>query len=222
MPYARTDDGVRIYYETHGSGGRPLVLADGIGGNADTWDVNRDGLAATRRLILWEPRGHGRSGSPADPARYSFTRWVLDLRDLLDHLGIARAHVGGLSLGGGIACRFALRYPTRGRSLVVTNSSSAAGRPLSVDNLVMRARSLGITLGRGVDAMAEYAMAENPNLAERLAFRPEAKARVLRPVPAAQPHRLRELAAGPPGHGPHHRQASPPGRAPHPRPPRGR
>ena len=52
MPYARTDDGVRIYYETHGSGGRPLVLADGIGGNADTWDVNRDGLAATRRLIL--------------------------------------------------------------------------------------------------------------------------------------------------------------------------
>ena len=42
MPYARTDDGIRIYYETHGEG-TPLVLAYGIGGNADLWDVNVGG-----------------------------------------------------------------------------------------------------------------------------------------------------------------------------------
>jgi 3-oxoadipate enol-lactonase len=174
MPYARTDDGVRIYYEEHGRG-TPLVLAYGIGGNADLWDTNRDALAARHRLILWEPRGHARSGSPADPAKYSFARWTLDLRDVLDHLKIRTAHVGGLSLGAGIATRFALRYPRRVRSLLVTNSSSAAGLPLSVANIVMRARSIEVTLDKGMDAMAEFSMSENPNMAERLAINPGAR-----------------------------------------------
>src|SRR5215470_655720 len=161
MPFFRTDDRVRIYYEVHGDG-TPLVLAYGIGGNADLWDVNVPALAARHRLVLWEPRGHARSDSPKDPARYSFERWVLDLRDVLDHLGLRRAHVGGLSLGAGIATRFALTFPARVRSLLVTNSSSAVGLPLSVDNIVMRARSIEVTLTRGMDAMAEFAMASNP------------------------------------------------------------
>ena len=174
MPYARTDDGVRIYYEAHGRG-IPLVLAYGIGGNADLWDVNRDALAARHRLVLWEPRGHARSDSPKDPARYSFARWTLDLRDVLDHLGIRKAHVGGLSLGAGIATRFTLRFPRRVRSLLVTNSSSAVGLPLSVENLVMRARSIEVTLAKGMDAMAEFAMTANPNVAARLALDPSTK-----------------------------------------------
>jgi pimeloyl-ACP methyl ester carboxylesterase len=173
MPYARTDDGVRIYFEEHGRG-TPVVLAYGIGGNADLWDTNRDALAARHRLILWEPR-HARSGSPEDPARYSFARWVLDLRDLLDHLRLRTAHVGGLSLGAGIATRFALRHPRRVRSLLVTNSSSAAGLPLSVENLVMRARSIEVTLTKGMDAMAEFAMTANPNVAARLELDPSAR-----------------------------------------------
>ena len=175
MPFARTDDRTRLYYEEHGRGGTPLVLAYGIGGNADMWDVNRDALAVRHRLVLWEPRGHARSDSPEDPARYSFQRWMLDLKTVLDHLRIRKAHVGGLSLGAGIATRFALRFPARVRSLVVTNSSSAAGLPLSVENLVMRARSIEITLTKGMDAMAEFAMAANPNLSERLAIEPGAR-----------------------------------------------
>jgi pimeloyl-ACP methyl ester carboxylesterase len=175
VPFARTDDRVRVYYEEHGRGGTPLVLAYGIGGNADMWDVNREALAARHRLVLWEPRGHARSDSPDDPAKYSFQRWALDLKAVLDHLKIRKAHVGGLSLGAGIATRFALRFPARVSSLVITNSSSAAGLPLSVENLVMRARSIEITLTKGMDAMAEYAMAANPNLSERLAIDPSAR-----------------------------------------------
>jgi pimeloyl-ACP methyl ester carboxylesterase len=175
VPFARTDDRVRLYYEEHGTGGTPLVLAYGIGGNADMWDVNREALAARHRLVLWEPRGHARSDSPEDPARYSFERWALDLKAVLDNLKIKKAHVGGLSLGAGIATRFALRFPARVRSLVITNSSSAAGLPLSVENLVMRARSIEITLTKGMDAMAEYAMAANPNVSERLALDPSAR-----------------------------------------------
>lgn len=175
MPYARTDDRVRLYYEERGEG-TPLVLAYGIGGNAKMWDVNVPGLAARHRLVLWEPRGHARSDAPSDPAKYSFRRWALDLKAVLDHLAIRRAHVGGLSLGAGIATRFALAFPGRVRSLVVTNSSSASGLPLSWQNIVMRARSIEITLTQGMEAMAEFAMAANPNVSERVALEPGAKA----------------------------------------------
>jgi pimeloyl-ACP methyl ester carboxylesterase len=175
MPYARSSDGIKLYYEEHGKRGTPVVLAYGIGGNTDMWDVNVPALAAGHRLILWEPRGHARSQSPEDPARVSFARWTLDLKDVLDHVGVRRAHVGGLSLGAGIATRFTLRFPGRVRSLLVTNSSSASGLPLSVDNLVMRAESIKITLERGMDAMAEFAMQANPNLVERLRIDPASR-----------------------------------------------
>jgi pimeloyl-ACP methyl ester carboxylesterase len=211
VPYARTDDRVKIYYEEHGEG-VPLVLAYGIGGNTRMWDPNVATLAARYRLILWDPRGHARSESPADPAKYSFTRWALDLRDLLDHLRIRRAYVGGLSMGGGIATRFTLLYPGRVAALVVTNSSSAAGLPLSIDNILMRAQSIKITLEQGMDAMADFAMRANPNVAGRLALHPEAKAefyeeyRALAPIGYANAlraliamdyitHRLREIRA---------------------------
>ena len=198
MPCARTDDGVRIYYEEHGEG-TPLVLAYGIGGNAKMWNVNVPGLASRHRLVLWEPRGHARSDAPSDPAKYSFHRWTLDLKAVLDHLGIRRAHVGGLSLGAGIATRFALRFPGRVRSLVVTNSSSAAGLPLSWQNIVMRARSIEITLTQGMDAMAEFAMAANPNVSERLALDPGAKAEFYEEyrqlVPVGYANSLRALLA---------------------------
>lgn len=199
MPYARTDDGIRIYYEEHGREGTPLVLAYGIGGNTEMWDVNVPALSARHRLVLWEPRGHARSGSPEDPARYSFARWALDLRDVLDHCGIRRAHVGGLSLGAGIATRFTLRFPGRVRSLLVTNSSSASGLPLSVDNIVMRAQSIKITLEQGMDAMAEFAMQANPNLVERLKIDPAAKAEFYEEyrhlTPAGYANSLRALLA---------------------------
>jgi pimeloyl-ACP methyl ester carboxylesterase len=177
MPYARTDDRVRIYYEEHGRGA-PIVLAYGIGGDTRSWDTNVSALAARFRVILWDPRGHGKSESPADPTRYSFSRWALDLRDVLDHLSIRRANVGGLSLGAGIATRFALLHPARVRSLIVSDSASAAGVPLSHDDLIMRAQSIKVVLEQGLDAMAEFAMRANPNTVARLRLDPGAKAEV--------------------------------------------
>ena len=177
MAQFRTSDGVRIYYEEHGAG-EPVVLAYGIGGNAGMWQPNVAALAAGHRLILWEPRGHARSESPDDPNRVSFGHWVLDLHDLLGHLRLDRAVVGGLSLGGGIATRFTLTHPRRVRALVVVDSSSAVGLPLSVDNLVMRARSIQVTLEGGMDAMAEFAIASNPNVSGRIKLDPRAREEV--------------------------------------------
>src|SRR6185436_12966695 len=112
---------------------------------------------------------------PADPAKVTFGHWVLDLRDLMSHLGLVHAVVGGLSLGGGIATRFALAHPERVRALVAVDSSSAAGLPLSVENLVLRARSIEVTLAGGMDAMAEFSIASNPNVAGRLKLDPKAR-----------------------------------------------
>ncbi|HUM15126.1 MAG TPA: alpha/beta fold hydrolase [Candidatus Nitrosotalea sp.] len=174
MAHFTTSDGVRIYYESHGDGD-PILLAYGIGGNAGMWRPNVHALSARNRLILWEPRGHARSESPTDPTRVTFGHWVLDLHDLLGHLGLDRAIVGGLSLGGGIATRFTLAHPERVRALVVVDSSSAVGLPLSVDNLVMRARSIKVTLEGGMDAMAEFAISSNPNVSGRLKLDPGAR-----------------------------------------------
>ena len=174
MAYFTTSDGVRIYFEAHGQG-QPVALAYGIGGNAGMWQPNVAALAARHRLILWEPRGHARSDSPEDPAKVTFGHWVLDLHDLLGHLGLERAVVGGLSLGGGIATRFTLTHPGRVSALIVVDSSSAAGLPLTVENIVMRARSIEVTLKGGMDAMAEFAIASNPNVAGRLRLDPSAR-----------------------------------------------
>ncbi len=174
MAHFTTSDGVRIYFEEHGQG-QPVALAYGIGGNAGMWQPNVAALAARHRLILWEPRGHARSDSPEDPTRVTFGHWVLDLHDLLEHLGLDRAVVGGLSLGGGIATRFTLEHPGRVSALIVVDSSSAAGLPLTVENIVMRARSIEITLKGGMDAMAEFAIASNPNVAGRLRLDPSAR-----------------------------------------------
>ncbi|HEV8439426.1 MAG TPA: alpha/beta fold hydrolase [Methylomirabilota bacterium] len=178
MAYFKTSDAVRIYYEEHGAG-TPVVLAYGIGGNTRMWQPNLAALAAHHRLVLWEPRGHARSESPEDPTRVTFGHWVLDLHDLLDHLKLERAVVGGLSLGGGIATRFTLKHSERVAALIVVDSSSAAGLPLSVDNLIMRARSIKVTLEGGMDAMAEFALASNPNVAGRLKLDPSARQEIL-------------------------------------------
>jgi len=64
------------------------------------------------------------------------------------------------------------------RALVVVDSSSAVGLPLSVDNLVMRARSIQVTLEGGMDAMAEFAIASNPNVSGRIKLDPRAREEV--------------------------------------------
>jgi pimeloyl-ACP methyl ester carboxylesterase len=174
MPHSTTRDGVRIYFEEHGRG-EPVLLAYGIGGNAGMWEPNIDALSADHRLILWEPRGHARSDSPEDPRQVTFAHWTWDLHDLMDHLGLERAVVGGLSLGGGIATRFTLAHPERVRALIIVDSSSASGLPLGVDNIVMRAKSIEVTLAGGMDAMAEFAIASNPNVAGRLKLDPTAR-----------------------------------------------
>ena len=92
-------DGVRIHYEVHGKG--PVVLlSHGYSATSQMWRGQIAALSKDHTLVTWDMRGHGRSDSPDDPARYSAEATIDDMAALLDAVGAERAVIGGLSLGG--------------------------------------------------------------------------------------------------------------------------
>jgi pimeloyl-ACP methyl ester carboxylesterase len=115
-------DGVRIAYSDEGAG-EPILLIHGFASNvAANWrDAHwlRALTAASRRVIAFDNRGHGRSDKLYDPSRYGAPAMAEDARRLLDHLGIARADVMGYSMGARIAVFLALAHPERVRSLIL-------------------------------------------------------------------------------------------------------
>ncbi len=82
-----------------------------------------DEFRARFRLLWYHVRGHGRSSVPDDPAAYSLPRFAADLAALLDALGIERAHIGGVSMGGMVSAQFACDYPERLRSLLLCDTT---------------------------------------------------------------------------------------------------
>jgi len=116
-------NGVKMYYEVHGSG-EPVVLLHGafmtITNNWTGWIGE---LSKTRKVIAVEMQGHGRT---ADIDRdFSSENLADDVAALLDHLKILRADLIGYSMGGGVAMQCAIRHPEKVRKVV---SISAAFR----------------------------------------------------------------------------------------------
>jgi pimeloyl-ACP methyl ester carboxylesterase len=117
----RIDGEVGLHLEVEGEGAVPLVLMHGFGGSARNWRPQLRALRAAHRVATFDVRGHARSDAPRDPAAYRPDRFVADVARVLDHLGAARAVVGGLSMGAGIAARFAIAQPERVRGLVLVS-----------------------------------------------------------------------------------------------------
>jgi pimeloyl-ACP methyl ester carboxylesterase len=120
MRYLVRGGGVRICYETFGSGDRaPVLLSHGFGSSSRMWAPNVGALAADRRCITWDMRGHGHTTGPDDQAAYSAAATVADMLALLDQQGAARAVLGGLSLGGYMSLSFYLAHPERVAALML-------------------------------------------------------------------------------------------------------
>jgi pimeloyl-ACP methyl ester carboxylesterase len=105
--------GGRLYYEEVGDG-YPLALNHAGVADHRMWDAQVAAFAPRYRVIRYDARGFGRSSDAEGPFSYH-----QDLRDLLAYLGVARAHVLGLSLGATTAINFALAYPEMVSALVV-------------------------------------------------------------------------------------------------------
>jgi 3-oxoadipate enol-lactonase len=118
--------GVPIAVADEGSG-TPVVFVPGMGLDQRMWEPQVDPVVSSaRRAVRYDLRGHGRSGVPASGYR------VVDFADetmgLLDALEIERAHIVGLSLGGSVVARVAVRHPDRVISVTIIGSM-ASGYP---------------------------------------------------------------------------------------------
>jgi pimeloyl-ACP methyl ester carboxylesterase len=107
---------VELYYEEHGSGD-PLLLIMGLAADSTAWLFQLPAFSERYRTIVFDNRGVGRSAKPAGP--YTIRQMGDDAAGLLRTLGIDRAHVVGVSMGGMIAQELALQHPERVRSLVL-------------------------------------------------------------------------------------------------------
>jgi (E)-2-((N-methylformamido)methylene)succinate hydrolase len=168
-----TRAGVETAYAVEGSG-PPLLLIHGVGARLDAWDGAVAALGGRLTTIRHDLRGHGESSKAPGP--YSVELFAEDALALLDHLGIARCHVAGHSLGGMIAQRLALDAPRRVDRLVLL--STAGGRTEEERGRVLERLAL---VGDGIPGehfrrsvgrwFSDEFQRRNPELIERYAAR---------------------------------------------------
>lgn len=115
MPTIRVND-IDMYYEIYGEG-EPLLLIAGLGSDLSGWYQLTPGLSAGYRVIAFDNRGIGRTDKPYKP--YSMEMMCDDINGLMGSLGIEKAHIFGVSMGGMIGQNFGLLYPERIASLML-------------------------------------------------------------------------------------------------------
>lgn len=112
---------IRIYYEVHGEG-FPLIMIMGLGGNIDWWDPRMiQELSKKFKTVMFDNRGAGRTD--VSDRRYTIRLFADDTAGLMDALGISRAHVLGISMGGMIAQELVLNYPKKVEKLVLCSTT---------------------------------------------------------------------------------------------------
>jgi pimeloyl-ACP methyl ester carboxylesterase len=156
MPTARIASStgpVELHYEDTGQG-FPLIWCHEYGGDCRSWEPQVRYFSRRYRVVTWNYRGYPPSDVPKEPDAYSVEIFVDDLRGLMRHLGIARAHVGGLSMGGGVALNLGIRYPEMAESLVIAAAGSGTvGREEFLISCEQQARAYET---RGAEAKAEH------------------------------------------------------------------
>jgi pimeloyl-ACP methyl ester carboxylesterase len=133
-------DGVRIHYMEAGEG-VPVVLLHGYTSSSEgSWfaDGIAEALARTNRVIGIDARGHGLSEKPHDPAKYDGDRMPKDVVEVLDALGIKRAHIHGYSMGGGLVAHLMARDPER----FITAGFGGSGVREADETLAARAKAM--------------------------------------------------------------------------------
>ena len=125
MPFATTDDGVRLYYEETGSG-TPVIFVHEYAGDHRAWEAQMRHFGQRYRAITYGARGYPPSDVPDDVSKYSQARAADDIAAVLDHLKIDKAHIVGLSMGGFATLHFGFRHAARALSLTVAGCGYGA------------------------------------------------------------------------------------------------
>jgi abhydrolase domain-containing protein 6 len=129
------------YLEGGNPAGKPLVLVHGFGGDKDNWSFYAPYIKQDYRLIFPDLPGFGENDRSMAPD-HSIAAQAERLRDFLTVLGIDKCHLGGNSMGGAIALRFALDFPERLHSLTLFNNAGVIGTEESeLQQLVLQGES---------------------------------------------------------------------------------
>jgi len=120
-----TSDGIALHVEEAGSG-TPILFIHEFGGNHASWEPQLRHFSRRHRCITYAARGYPPSDVPDEAARYSQAIAVTDAVAVLDGLGIDRAHIVGLSMGGFATLHFGLTHPDRTLSLTVAGAGYGA------------------------------------------------------------------------------------------------
>jgi pimeloyl-ACP methyl ester carboxylesterase len=121
MPKVKVDD-IQIYYEVKGEG-FPLVMINGLSDSMDCWDPRLiEALSRKFKLVLFDNRDVGRTD--ISKREYTMKLFADDTSGLMNSLGISKAHVLGISMGGMIAQELVLNYPEKVAKLVLCSTGS--------------------------------------------------------------------------------------------------
>ena len=118
-----SSNGVSIYYEVTGEG-FPLVLGHTFAGDYRSWEPQVRFFSRRYQVITYSARGYLPSQVPTDPEAYSQDHAVGDLYELLRHLNIQQAYIGGLSMGGALTLSFGIAHPELCRALIIASAGS--------------------------------------------------------------------------------------------------
>ncbi|WP_213769804.1 alpha/beta hydrolase [Bradyrhizobium sp. dw_78] len=125
MAFATVSDGVKIFFESAGSGSA-IVFVHEFGGNHWSWEPQMNFFARRHQCITFAARGFPPSDIPQDADQYSQARAADDIIDVMNAAGIERAHIVGLSMGGFAALHAGLRHPERVLSVVAAGAGYGA------------------------------------------------------------------------------------------------
>lgn len=121
MPFIPVN-GLTYFYREQGAGS-PLVLLHGFTGSSDNWLDIADQFADQYHVLLLDLPGHGRTGSPPNPARYAMDLVARDLVAILKTMGVQNGNLLGYSMGGRLALYLAVKYPACFKSLILESTS---------------------------------------------------------------------------------------------------
>lgn len=113
-------NGLKLYYETYGDKGQPLILLHGGLGTIGMFEQILPGLVEKRQVIGVELQGHGHTADVDRPS--SFELMADDVAALIQVIGLEQADIVGYSLGGGVALQTAIRHPELIRKLIAISA----------------------------------------------------------------------------------------------------
>jgi pimeloyl-ACP methyl ester carboxylesterase len=131
MAYAEVN-GQRLHFDDSGGDGPAVLFSHGFLMDGEMFAPQVEALAGEFRCVTWDERAFGRTEFDGKP----FTYWdsAADAIGLLDHLGIERAVLAGMSQGGFLSLRAALAAPARVQALVLIDTDSGVEDPAVLDS----------------------------------------------------------------------------------------